>query len=73
MMPVYPQNSSNNVNEVCVSIRWANFDFRVTIEHYYGCNSFGEETIGMKYLLHLFTEYGIKCLGEMYKQECLSS
>ena len=30
------QNTSNNVKEECVSIRWANFYFRVFAEHHFG-------------------------------------
>ena len=60
--------SSNNVKEVCVSIQLANLDFCVTIELYYGSNSFLGKAISQKYLLHISSAYGIKCLGEIYKQ-----
>ena len=61
---MYPsQNSSNNV-EVCVSIQWTNLDFHVSKEHHYGCKILE----GRPYLLHLSSVYGIKCLGEIYKQ-----
>ena len=52
---------------VCVSIRWANFYFRVFIEYHYGCDGFSRETVGQKYLLHLSSVYRVKCLGEVYK------
>ena len=57
----------DNVQEVCVSIRWANFYFHVFIEHHYGYNNFFEETNGKKDLLHFPSVYGVKCLGEIYK------
>ena len=59
------QNTCNNVKEVCISIGRANFYFCVFLEHPYDCNLFFEETVGQKYLLHLSSEYGIKCLGKV--------
>ena len=55
------QNTSNNVKDV----RCANFDFRVTIEHHYSCDSFFGVTIRWNYLLHLPSVYGFKCVGEI--------
>ena len=51
-----------------VSIRWANLDFHTNIKHHYCCNSFFVETISKKHLFYLSSVYGIKCLGEIYKQ-----
>ena len=52
---------------VCVSIWWVTLYFCVFIEHHYSCDGFFGETVGEKYLLHLLSVYGVKCLGEIYK------
>ena len=53
-----------------VSIQWANLGFHVITEQHYRCDSFFEETIRERYLFHLPSVYGVKCLGEIYKQDC---
>ena len=63
---VFPcRTPTANIKDVWVSIRWAKVDFRVTIEHHYGCDSFFGGTTGKKYLLFLSCVNGIKCYFEI--------
>ena len=55
------------LKEDCTYIWWVNFYFCVFIEHHYDCDGFFRDTIYKKYLLHLPSVYGDKCLGEIYK------
>ena len=44
-----------------------NFNFLVFIKHHYDCDSFFDETIQWKYLLHLSSVYRFKYIGEIHK------
>ena len=61
------QNTYVNVKEVWVSIWWANFYFCICMEHHCGFDGFFGETISLKYLLHLLSVYGVKCVASGIK------
>ena len=60
------QNFSDNVEVIEVDIRWVKYWFRVFVNYPYSGNSLIGKTICC--LHHLFSEYRIKCLGDIYNQ-----
>ena len=59
MVLIDPYKTSDNVEQIFVTISWANHWFRVFIKRHFSDNSFFVEIICEKYFLHLPSENGI--------------
>ena len=59
------QNPSNNVEEISIYISRVNVCFCVFVKYHYSSNNFfGETRCKRRYLFHLPSVHGIKCLGK---------